>query len=661
MAARATAPPSILVISDPGAGAEIGSLLAAAGFAEVHSERGGDEALERFESLRPDVVVMSASLAAGDARSLAAALKADGGEIVLVGDAEGPVRTARDAEDFAIDRFVARPLSADALASAVRAGRGRAPTERIDQAMEEAISSFVDDAMSALGGQLGRGNGHGNGNGRAAEVSREPTVILPGGGAPAASPADTSAPAGGERRRRPTTTGPRSAEADKPHGFGGELRRKMSAMAERLFPALGGERARVHAGLAHDAHADIDLNAIGEASQDATLVELPPEPEVHAEGEVLEPIREATAPDVGDEHAARGRTVTAELPGRGDLASTDIAVLMARLWNRGFTGRVTLRRAAAEKIIQLEEGRPVFASSNLPHDRMGDLLHREGKITREQHDRARDLVIESGRRMGEILVELGFIKPRELLPTVRRHLEDVIYSLFSWDSGDFSVTPGEAIGERISLTRHPAALILEGVRRKYDPARLTARLGSGGAVVLARPSRPLSAVVAVADLSPAERALIARLDGDRSLETAAASSELELEAAMQVAFVLVALGVAEIVDRGQGDLAAQLGRGPVLVGETDLAIDRQRVMTKYALVGESDYFLLLGVRRDASSFEIRRAYEAARRDFAADAFPAELQRELAVELDEITQLIEEAYRVLRDDRIRRAYLANLRD
>jgi len=57
-----------------------------------------------------------------------------------------------------------------------------------------------------------------------------------------------------------------------------------------------------------------------------------------------------------------------------------------------------------------------------------------------------------------------------------------------------------------------------------------------------------------------------------------------------------------------------------LVGETDLAIDRERVRARWELVSEADYFALLGVRRDATAFEIRRAYQSARRDFAADGF-----------------------------------------
>jgi len=85
------------------------------------------------------------------------------------------------------------------------------------------------------------------------------------------------------------------------------------------------------------------------------------------------------------------------------------------------------------------------------------------------------------------------------------------------------------------------------------------------------------------------------------------------------------------------------------------------VLAKHALVHEADYFTLLGVRRDATTFEIRRAYEAARRDYSATIFPPELQRELAGELGEINRLIDEAYQVLRDDRVRRSYQANLLD
>ena len=81
-----------------------------------------------------------------------------------------------------------------------------------------------------------------------------------------------------------------------------------------------------------------------------------------------------------------------------------------------------------------------------------------------------------------MLVELGYIKPTELSVVVRRHFEEIIYSAFEWEDGEWSLAPGQPNQEIVLLDEHPAALILAGVRRKYGPARLARCLGGGGQV-----------------------------------------------------------------------------------------------------------------------------------------------------------------------------------
>jgi hypothetical protein len=489
---------------------------------------------------------------------------------------------------------------------------------------------------------------------------------------PTPPPARPPTPPPTPRSPTPPPSDPLERAGASPRGaLGRELRRKMSAMAERLFQGRG-DRPAVELGLQHDAHTEIDLTAIAAAEplggdRPAAPYEEIGTADTFADTNPLSRLEPTPSPEVAaaeedDTTGRRRASATGEPPARGDLADLDVATLLGRLLQSRFTGRVQLRRAGAEKTVHFEDGRPIFATSNLPHDRMGDLLYREGKITREQQQRARDLVVESGRRMGEILVEMGFLKPRELLPAVRHHIEDILYSLFAWDSGEFVISPGDPPGERIRLTRHPAAIVLEGVRRKYGAELLEARLGSPAAVVAVRSSRQLGAIAAVADLSPPERAVMQKLDGERTIEQVAEAAQVDHVVALQLAFALVALGVAEVVDHGPAAVDRPTPvRSRALVGETDIAIDRQRVLAKHALVNESDYFTLLGVRRDATSFEIRRAYEAARRDYASVGFPPELQRELAGQLIEINQLIEEAYQVLRDERVRRSYQQNLLD
>ena len=428
--------------------------------------------------------------------------------------------------------------------------------------------------------------------------------------------------------------------------FARELRRKMSAMAERLF--RGGElpAAPVAIGPGHDHHTEIDLGG---------LVDDP----AIARGDGFELAGGATFVGGEGRFTEAPGTVTRGTAESGEIqrGTSDAAALIARLFAAEFTGRVVFRRGAAEKVIYLEGGRPVFAASNLARDRMGELLLREGKITGDQLARCRDLVRDTGRRMGEILVERGFLKRRELLPAVRRHVEDIIYSLFAWEDGDYRLVAGDgATAERIRLSRHPAAMVLEGVRRKLDRATLERLLGPTTTVVETTDRDKLAAIAGVADLSAEERAALTAFDGSAALAEVARTTGAGLASVYPLAWGLCLLGLASTRRRGGEDDDA-----PALVGESDLAIDRERVRARHALVLDADYFALLGVRRDATGFEIKRAYEAARRDFAAETFPPELRKELTAELEEIAQVLDEAYHVLRDDALRASYVHHLHD
>jgi hypothetical protein len=439
-------------------------------------------------------------------------------------------------------------------------------------------------------------------------------------------------------------------EAAEPRDFARELRAKMSLMAQRLFQ--GGDAAGAvpsDHGPRHDHHTEIDLAALGSAPPLGAPGELEPPAQRHE-------VREITTSPGSWDTQVRERG----LPDTGALVRgvSDAAMLLARMFAQGATGRVAFRRDDVEAVVFFDRGRPVFASSNEPSDRMGELLLREGKITASQYERCQTVVAESGRRMGEILVDFGYLKRRELLPAVRRHVEDIIYSLFAWERGSYAILhDSEPCAERIRLSRHAASLILEGIRRKLDRTTLERLIGSTTTVIEVRDRERLGGIVHLGDLAAEERAALAAFDGQADLAHVAVTAGVNVADVLPLAWGLCVLGLA-IARRTDAELPDE---SAALVGETDLAIDRERVRARWQLVGEADYFALLGVRRDATGFEIRRAYQSARRDFAADCFPGDLRRELARELDDIAHVLDEAFRVLRDDRLRQTYLANLVD
>lgn len=72
------------------------------------------------------------------------------------------------------------------------------------------------------------------------------------------------------------------------------------------------------------------------------------------------------------------------------------------------------------------------------------------------------------------------------------------------------------------------------------------------------------------------------------------------------------------------------------------------------LVDELDYYELLEVERDAPASRVRRAYHALSRRFHPDA-NRDLPEEARPALEKVAKRVTEAYSVLRDARLRRAY------
>ncbi|MEK6607234.1 MAG: DUF4388 domain-containing protein [Myxococcota bacterium] len=329
------------------------------------------------------------------------------------------------------------------------------------------------------------------------------------------------------------------------------------------------------------------------------------------------------------------------------MRTIDPPTLIGRLWREGFTGRVRLRRGDIEKTVYLDEGYPVSAASNLPADRLGDQLLREGRITRWQYDDASRLVAETGRRMGAVLLDLGALRPADLFGAVRRHYETVLLSLFAWDDGTY-VLDGEQppAAECVRLEAHLAALVLDGVRRKYGPDRLLKRLG-GGAVVLRRVGDGMPDGVALPD---AERALLRFLDGNTTIDEAADRSGLGLTEDFALAWTMLALGALAGAD-DEGEEAAGAPRP-----------NRARIAALYALAQDGDYFTVLGIPRDAGAGDVRRAYERARAAFSPDALghtpSGRVQpqdAETSAQVDTIREVLDEAWLVLGNDARREAY------
>jgi hypothetical protein len=196
---------------------------------------------------------------------------------------------------------------------------------------------------------------------------------------------------------------------------------------------------------------------------------------------------------------------------RGTLARLALPDLLHELQAAGATGILSLTSGGARKALYFKGGRVVFAASNLPSDRLGEVLLREGKITPDQIESS-VRALAQGRRQGRVLVEMGALSPDELWWAVQTQVREIVFSVFQWDEGHFhfeeSVLPEK---EKITVDLDVTALVLEGVRRMDPGGAMHARLPDAYLVV-ERGEAPAKGL-----LHPWEEHVLSLIDGEKSI------------------------------------------------------------------------------------------------------------------------------------------------
>ncbi len=131
------------------------------------------------------------------------------------------------------------------------------------------------------------------------------------------------------------------------------------------------------------------------------------------------------------------------------------------------TGRLKITRQHQSKEIFFKNGNIIFAtSSNIQDDLLGNLLLKKGKVSKYDLEKAINLQETSGKKIGMILQELKVLKPDEVEDCLKIQIEEVIFSLFSWDSGEFGFQDNIFPPENQFITQLDTVnVIMEGTRR----------------------------------------------------------------------------------------------------------------------------------------------------------------------------------------------------
>jgi hypothetical protein len=272
-----------------------------------------------------------------------------------------------------------------------------------------------------------------------------------------------------------------------------------------------------------------------------------------------------------------------------DVRAFPLADCLGLVHGAGKSGLLFFSHRDHAKSVYFHRGEVVFATSNVKADRIGQCLLRASVITLEQLREAERCFKPPG-RFGKVLVERGFLTPRELWQGVKNQVEDLVRSLFSYIDGHVYFWDGEIQPDNVVRLSLPTnRLVAEGIERRDELFKFLERLespnlrlerneefgayveGNEGAVFEALAGEPtFSRMCREADLDPLSAArTVQLLHGVGAVKlvptpnAAASAAEDDADALAAEEVTASVLGHVKLLDELAAPIVAVEGTGPL--------------------------------------------------------------------------------------------------
>ena len=136
------------------------------------------------------------------------------------------------------------------------------------------------------------------------------------------------------------------------------------------------------------------------------------------------------------------------------------------------SGTLKFDQGKITKQIYFKNGMIVGTKSNDPREYLGQVLLHYGKVDEIQLKVAREMQRTTGAKLGEVLVQQGFLTEDDVLSTLKTRTLDAIYDLFVWEDGDFEFYDDEPLPDDLLLIEvQPTNVVMEGIYRIDEFAR----------------------------------------------------------------------------------------------------------------------------------------------------------------------------------------------
>ncbi|MGB7062277.1 MAG: DUF4388 domain-containing protein [Candidatus Zixiibacteriota bacterium] len=151
----------------------------------------------------------------------------------------------------------------------------------------------------------------------------------------------------------------------------------------------------------------------------------------------------------------------------GNLQTVPLSDLLQLITTSAKTGMLSICRSEQKREIYFRKGAVIFASSSGSEEQLlGNLVLSRKKISKADLERALSIQKLTGKKLGTVLLEMTKLTKEELLSFLRIQVEEIVYNLFGWNSGEFVFYDGKPPpAGQVTAELNTMNLIMEGSRR----------------------------------------------------------------------------------------------------------------------------------------------------------------------------------------------------
>lgn len=319
---------------------------------------------------------------------------------------------------------------------------------------------------------------------------------------------------------------------------------------------------------------------------------------------------------------------------KGDLAEGVLPGVLRTLYIERKTGLLHVTRGEERGSVCFMKGNIVYGETNIKECHLGETLVRHSLLTAWDMERAGEMMTVTGRRMGQVLVDLGILDANGLEDALAMHVREVLLTVFSWREGSYRFDEQDPIrfkGYDRPLPLSMGEVILDAVWSIADPD--VTRFGLGDLDrVLVPASDPLLRFQRLT-LNATDGFLLSRVDGVSTAAQVLRMAPVSEEEAQRSLLGLVYTGMVE--------WAPELPKP-----SPEEASVRRQVLDAYARLKGQSHYAVLGVPENASRSEVHAAFVRLAKFYHPDAHHSPELLDLKDKLETLFWHVTDAYRVL---------------